>query len=219
MAGRSSGSASPGSSHEDDEFETMAPRLRHNVARGPTDSDGAASEVLGAGQPVSEFTRTSERPAKALKSSKGRKILSLRARAVGLLSRREHSRLELERKLGSHADDPDALRMLLDALEKEGWLNNARYATSLMHRRAPVRGTIRIVSELRQSGVDGDQIAALRDTLRSTEYERGLAVWKKRFGGDVPVDRAVYAKQARFLAGRGFANDVIRTILGSLDIE
>ncbi|MFQ6722236.1 RecX family transcriptional regulator, partial [Bordetella pertussis] len=49
-------------------------------------------------------------------------------------------------------------------------------------------------------------------------YARALAVWQKRFG-EKPADRAAYARQARFLAGRGFAHDVIRRILGGGDDE
>jgi regulatory protein len=204
---------------DDDEFETMAPRAIRGAKHAGIDSNTPASGNVAPESAASGYTRTSDRAKKPVKSSKRQATLSLRARAVGYLSRREHSRLELERKLAPHAEDADALCLLLDALEKEGWLCNARFAQSLMHRRAPIRGTMRIVSELRQSGVDDDQIAALRDTLRSTEYERGYEVWKKRFGGDIPTDRAVYAKQARFLAGRGFASDVIHKILGNIGIE
>jgi regulatory protein len=203
---------------DDDEFETMVPRVNRGTKYAGIDSNTSAPGDAAPESAASGYTRTSERRKEA-KSSKRQSTLSLRARAVGYLSRREHSRLELERKLAPHSEDADALRLLLDALEKEGWLCNARYAQSLVHRRAPMRGTIRIISELRQSGVDDDQVAALRDTLRSTEYERGYEVWKKRFGSDIPTDRAVYAKQARFLAGRGFASDVIHKILGNTDIE
>ena len=61
-----------------------------------------------------------------------------------------------------------------------------------------------------------EQRAELREQLRATEYDRALEVWKKRFSAK-PEDRAVYAKQARFLASRGFAHDVIRRILGEGD--
>ncbi|WP_459618780.1 recombination regulator RecX [Bordetella sp. 2513F-2] len=138
---------------------------------------------------------------------------SLKARAVGYLSRREHSRTELARKLRPYADDPHELESVLDALQREGWLSNARFAQSLAHRRAPRQGTARIVQELRQHGLDEQQVSELRDTLRATEYQRALEVWRKRFDAP-PADRTGYARQARFLAGRGFAHDVIRRILG-----
>ncbi|CUJ81359.1 Regulatory protein recX [Achromobacter sp. 2789STDY5608615] len=137
-------------------------------------------------------------------------------RAVGYLSRREHARDELARKLAPHAEDPDEVERVLDALEKEGWLSTERFAQSLVHRRASRQGAARIVQELRQHGVDDAQVSELREQLRATEYARALEVWQKRFGAK-PEDRAAYAKQARFLASRGFAHDVIRRILGAGD--
>lgn len=138
---------------------------------------------------------------------------SLKARAVGYLSRREYARTELARKLGPYSDDPAALEALLDDLEREGWLSTRRFAESLVHRRSERQGAARIVQELRQHGVDETQIGELRDALRATEYDRAMAVWAKRYG-ERPADRAAYARQARFLAARGFAHDIIRRVLG-----
>ncbi|MDM9558686.1 recombination regulator RecX [Bordetella petrii] len=138
---------------------------------------------------------------------------SLKARAVGYLSRREYARNELARKLQPYAGEGDDIDAVLDALEKEGWLSTERFAHSLVHRRAGRQGTARIVQELRQHGVAEEQVAQLRDDLRATEYQRALEVWRKRFAGK-PAERAEYAKQARFLAGRGFAHDIIRRLLG-----
>ncbi|MVW72189.1 recombination regulator RecX [Bordetella sp. 15P40C-2] len=138
---------------------------------------------------------------------------SLKARAVGYLSRREHARNELARKLQPYAEAPADIERVLDDLEKEGWLSTERFAQSLVHRRAGRQGTARIVQELRQHGVAEEQVAQLRDDLRATEATRAQEVWRKRFGAK-PVDRNEFAKQARFLAGRGFSHDVIRRILG-----
>jgi len=157
----------------------------------------------------------SDPPRKAKAPPKGP---SLKMRAVGYLSRREHAREELARKLAPHAEDPAEVDTVLDALEKEGWLSTERFAQSLVHRRASRQGAARIVQELRQHGVDDNQVAELREQLRATEYDRALEVWKRKFDAK-PEDRAAYAKQARFLASRGFAHDVIRRILGAGDDE
>jgi len=194
----------------DDEFETVAPRkARLGGTRSPdADTPGADAGRDPARDPAG--------------SSSGRqppKGPSLKARAVGYLSRREHARSELARKLRPHAEDPADIDAVLDELQREGWLSNERFAQSLVHRRAPQRGTARVVQELKQHGVDENQVAELREQLRATEYERAQAAWQKRFGGDRPADRAEYARQARFLAGRGFAHDVIRRLLGASDDE
>lgn len=186
----------------DDEFETVA---KPEGLRRTSDLRRAADSTAAAGQePAAGQSRTP------------RKGPSLKMRAVGYLSRREHARDELARKLAPHAEDPDEVGRVLDALEKEGWLSTERFAQSLVHRRASRQGAARIVRELRQHGVDDAQVSELREQLRATEYERALEVWQKRFGAK-PEDRAAYAKQARFLASRGFAHDVIRRIVGAGD--
>ncbi|MDQ2140113.1 recombination regulator RecX [Alcaligenaceae bacterium B3P038] len=189
---------------DDEDFETLAPNVANSAAA------KLAAEAAPAEPPA--FARTSERKFEP-KARKGRQ-LSLKARAVGFLSRREHSRQELARKLKPHVQETDNLEVTLDALEREGWLSTERYALSLVHRRATSRGTSRIVSELRQNGVEDHQIAELKSSLRDTEPARAREVWQKKFKGERPADAAQYAKQARFLAARGFSSDVVRTILG-----
>lgn len=210
----------------DDEFETVAkPQgLRRTSDARPETQDARSddhadewqrsSEQRNAGRNRRADATTNE--SASGESTQARKGPSLKMRAVGYLSRREHAREELARKLAAYAENPDEVETVLDALEKEGWLSTERFAQSLVHRRASRQGAARIVQELRQHGVDDNQVAELRDQLRATEYDRALEVWKKRFGAR-PDDRAAYAKQARFLASRGFAHDVIRRILGEGD--
>lgn len=207
----------------DDEFETVAKpqglRRTSDVRREQEAESGDASDSWSRSSEAGSARRV--RRAAAAEDGpdadgQARKGPSLKMRAVGYLSRREHAREELARKLAAHAEDPAEVEAVLDALEKEGWLSTERFAQSLVHRRASRQGAARIVQELRQHGVDDNQVAELREQLRATEYDRALEVWKKRFSAK-PEDRAAYAKQARFLASRGFAHDVIRRILGESD--
>jgi len=147
-------------------------------------------------------------------SEKSARTISLKARAAGYLSRREHSRAELARKLAPYAESEEALQAVLDALVREGWQSDARYAQALVHRKAARQGAARIVYELRQQGIAEDRIADVRDALRVTELDRARTVWAKRFG-QVPETRADYARQARFLGARGFSYDVVRKVLGA----
>jgi len=149
-------------------------------------------------------------------SSSRSRGLSLKARAVGYLSRREYARSELARKLQPYAEDTDDIPTLLDELEKGGWLSTERFAQSLVNRRSGRQGTARIIQELRQHGVSDDHVAELRDSLHATEYQRALSVWEKRFSAK-PTDHKEYAKQARFLVSRGFAHEAVRRILGKSD--
>jgi regulatory protein len=141
---------------------------------------------------------------------------SLKARAVGFLSRREHSRLELQRKLAPYADDAAQLESVLNQLERDNWLSDTRFAQALVNRRATQRGTARILQELRQHGLSDDQLAELSSGLKETETDRAREVWKKKFNAR-PQTPKEYAKQYRFLASRGFSAGCLHQILGDLD--
>jgi regulatory protein len=145
---------------------------------------------------------------------------SLKARAIAWLAQREHSRGELRAKLlraaqrdaaddGCAADDA-AIDALLDWLEAHGYLSQARFADARVHLRAPRHGAERIRRELAQHGVALDA-EALR-ALRESELARATLVWQRKFGR-VAADAAGRAKQARFLAGRGFSAEVIRRLV------
>ncbi|MCD9122900.1 MULTISPECIES: recombination regulator RecX [Cupriavidus] len=143
--------------------------------------------------------------------------LSLKARAVGYLSRREHSRAELARKLAPHAESPEELERLLDTLERENWLSNARFAESLVHRRASRYGASRVMQEARTHQLDGEQLADLQQQLRATELERAREVWRKRFGV-APATPEEKARQLRFLTARGFSQAAISRVIRDADL-
>ncbi|WP_368649150.1 recombination regulator RecX [Castellaniella ginsengisoli] len=140
--------------------------------------------------------------------------LSLKARAVAYLSRREHSRQELRRKLAAWCDDPAAIEAVLDDLAREHWQSDQRYAQAYAHRAASRQGAQRILGALRQQGLADEQLADLRETLHATEADRALAVWQRKFGRP-PADPRDYARQYRFMAGRGFSADCIRRLLSA----
>ena len=145
---------------------------------------------------------------------KPRSGLSLRARAVGLLSRREHSRVELSRKLSAHAQSPEELSTLLDALAKEGWQSDQRFVQGFVHRKAGQQGLAKIAQELTQQGIEATQVAQVRLELKDSELERAQSVWQKKFSrSGPPLTTAEYARQGRFLASRGFSHEVIHRLL------
>lgn len=138
---------------------------------------------------------------------------SLKGRALRLLSGREHSRAELERKLKSFEEEPGSLAQALDELQAKGFISEQRVIESVVHRRAAKLGTARIKQELQGKGLDPAAVSAALVGLKATEHERALAVWRKKFGAP-PVDAPAAAKQMRFLAARGFGGDVIRRVVG-----
>jgi len=135
---------------------------------------------------------------------------------LDLLARREHSRRELGRKLAQKAFDPDTIREVLDALEREGLLSSGRFAESFVAARAARgQGPVRIARELAERGVESP-----RDWLDDARYDwdrLARDVRRKKFGEALPNAFKDKARQARFLEYRGFSQDQIRRALGSDD--
>ena len=143
---------------------------------------------------------------------RGAPPLSLKGRALRLLSGREHSRLELERKLAAHEEESGQLRRVLDDLQAKGFIDHQRVADSVVHRRAAKLGAARIRQELQGKGLDAELVAQAVSALGATELQRAFEVWRRKFEAP-PADAAQRGKQARFLAARGFSGDVIRKVL------
>ena len=150
--------------------------------------------------------------------------VSLRARALQYLARREYSRAELRGKLLPHAQadtdfeqssdspGPADLDALLDDLTARGWLSDERATSQLIHAKRNRFGLQRITHELRQKGIAEELISAALPELKDSELEAAREVWKKKFG-TVPQDEKEKAKQVRFLQSRGFLLDAIFQVL------
>ena len=139
--------------------------------------------------------------------------ISLKGRALRLLSGREHSRAELEKKLRAHEETPGELAQVLDELQAKGFINEQRVVESVIHRRAARLGAGRVKQELQAKGISAEAVAEAVQALRSTELQRAREVWRKKFG-EPATDAAGRAKQMRFLASRGFGAEAIRRVVG-----
>ena len=137
---------------------------------------------------------------------------NLRARALRLLARREHSRLELEYKLAPHAPDPEELGRLLDDLARRGWLSERRLVEQVIHARRGKFGSRRIRQELLDKGVAEELVAEALPLLKASEVEAAREVWRRKFGAP-PRSRNERARQVRFMQGRGFALETILKVI------
>ena len=144
--------------------------------------------------------------------------LSLKGRALRLLGMREHSRVELERKLKTHAPAPGQLAQALDELQAKGLINEQRVVESVINRRSAKLGAARIRQELQSKGLDAGAVKDAVAALQGTELDRAREVWRRKFGAtvSVPLEAAgavERGKQMRFLAARGFGADTIRRVV------
>ncbi len=133
--------------------------------------------------------------------------------AVACLARREHSRLELARKLASRGS-VEEIEIVLAELERQGLLSDARFADAYVRSHALRFGAAKLRHTLRAKGVDDQTIAASMGDLPD-ELGRARAIWEKKFSA--PADAKDWARQARFLQSRGFSADTIRKLLKNLD--
>jgi regulatory protein len=139
----------------------------------------------------------------------------VRATALGLLARREHSTQELERKLESRGYDAEVTSAVLVELARKGLLSDERYVASFItHHAARGQGPMRIRGELREVGVSPELIERLLDAAAVDWVETARSVRRKKFSTALPASFAERAKQSRFLQYRGFSQDQIRAAFG-----
>lgn len=137
-----------------------------------------------------------------------------RPRALRLLARREHSRLELTLKLRQRRFDPERIEQVLDDCEARGWLDDRRFADMYARQRLEQGyGPVRILGELQQRGVhhSPDCLAAMTE---ADWRRRAVALRERRFGlSDLGDDWPEKTRQARFLSRRGFSHEQIEQAL------
>jgi len=157
----------------------------------------------------------------------------LYCKAIELLARREHSRLELMRKLAPHRalEDEEPIRSqqrlasVLDGLASNGYQSDERFTEAYVRSRLRKGfGLQRIAMELAQRGI-ADDIAApvLSDYDNNHGGELNAAdvifsTWQKKFGLP-PQDFKERVKQQRFLQYRGFSDEEIAQLFDRIERE
>lgn len=131
-------------------------------------------------------------------------------KAYYLLSLRDHSRLELEKKLRREADEETAAETAT-RMEELGLINDQEYAEKLSRdlsarKHYPKR---RILQELCARGVDREMAQAAVEKLDSDDIQQALALIKKKYYNKLN-DNLSRQKTAAALARFGFNGDSIR---------
>lgn len=143
---------------------------------------------------------------------------AVRRVAMDLLARREHSRVELERKLRLRGVSAELMTPALDRLAEQGLLSDTRFLQGFVASRARGgHGPVRIREELAQRGLPRESI---EQALRAADVdwaEQLRELWQRKFAGQLPVDARERAKQGRFLAYRGYSLELISRLLRGVE--
>ena len=138
--------------------------------------------------------------------------VELRARALRLLARREHTRQELESKLSPHAGSSEDLKGLLAGLKQKNQLSEERFAEERARRLSRKYGAARIRHDLKAKGVSEELVA--RFSSSSDELQIAKAILERKYRTPA-VTREERAKRMRFLQGRGFSAEIIFKLLSA----
>jgi regulatory protein len=138
---------------------------------------------------------------------------SLMGRALRYLSRREHSRQELRKKLLPYAESDIELDELMTKLEAQSWLSDERFAESLVRRKSERYGSLKIVEELKQQGIEGDSLIEIKERLKVSDAMRAWELWQRKFDSMVTKDPKEKSKQMRYLVSKGFPLSVVTKIV------
>ena len=136
----------------------------------------------------------------------------LRQQAIRLLARREHTRVELARKLSGLGTTEEIDAVLAD-MEASQLQSDNRTAESYLRSNASRLGASRLRHTLKTRGVAPEMIEEqLAQADLPDEIERARAAWSRKFSA-APANAKEWARQARFLQSRGFAGDIVRRLL------
>ena len=145
-------------------------------------------------------------------------IRDARQAALQLLARRDFGSAELATKLRDKGFHETIVADLVQALQRERLIDDARYAEHFVsYHAARGQGPIRIGREMRRLQVPAELIDRFLEEGQDW-LDRARQARRKKFGQVLPKDYAGKAKQARFLQYRGFTGAQVRAALGS-DID
>jgi regulatory protein len=128
---------------------------------------------------------------------------------IGLLARREYASGELSEVLSRKGYAPAAVAEAVDQLQADGYLNDERYAASLLRLLVSRgQGPQRIRQEMTQVGLGNTVIEV---AMAAAPDWRVLAaqVRVRKFSAQLPTEWPERARQMRFLQYRGFSKDHI----------
>jgi len=140
--------------------------------------------------------------------------LSAKSIAVKLLSRREHSVLEIRNKLQQRNFETKEIEQALVELQQGGWLSDERFAEAYIRMRQQKGfGPLRIAIELNERGIEDAIIDACLHADDESWRQTLKQQYRKKYRGKAVEDYNDKAKRMRFLQYRGFTPEMIYQVV------
>jgi len=140
--------------------------------------------------------------------------------AIAALSRREHSVLEMRRKLKNKGFEDDEISSSIARLIENNLLSEERFTESYINmRKRRGYGPLRIAQELCQRGVSEERFTDYLDRNNPEWRQVMRDQYIKKYGQQLAVEYAEKARRAKYLQSRGFPLDWVFKLNSMNDIE
>ena len=136
-----------------------------------------------------------------------------------LLSRRDHSREELRRKLSRRGHEKQAIEEAIQRIHKSYALDDQAFARAYVRRRSSAKGPMAIAGELAARGIDRASTEAALAEFGAAEQLQAATLLAFRLYARQRVDlgyRQVLDKIGAKLLRRGFPTTIVRAACRSL---
>ncbi|WP_411727956.1 regulatory protein RecX [Methyloglobulus sp.] len=140
-------------------------------------------------------------------------IKQIKKECLRLLTRRDHSRKEIQDKLAIMGYDRNQVLAVIDELTRQSWQDDLRYAESYARVRSQKGfGPIHIAYELKQLGITPDTVDKIIRATTDNWMNLLGQVYTKKYPGTVAMDSSERANHIRFLQQRGFSSAMIHDL-------
>jgi regulatory protein len=151
-------------------------------------------------------------------------------KSIQILSRREHSKVELRKKLSQYDYAEQEIEQTISLLASKNMQSDERFAQYLAKKHVH-KSSKMLAFSLKEHTLSYDQQDIAMQTLldEGSEYERALAIYIRKFGYNVIEDindqniekpskleqQKILQKKYRFLLSKGFSYDIISKVIRS----
>lgn len=139
-------------------------------------------------------------------------------RVFYLLGRKDYSQKEIEDKLKQNGYIPEDITQIMSYFLHHNWINDQRYAESIVTYKADSKSRKAIFYDLMKKGIDKDVIDEVLENVTINDFDSAMNALRKKFGRSSNVNRLedeikLKKRMQSHLAQKGYAYDVVNTVM------